>query len=252
MKVLHLLPTLDVHGGTPKKTLDLVGLSRHEHALYYWTTGCVPELHENFEARFRKAGAALFDGTRTATALMHLKGVVQIVDRHGIDVVQSCSDFGDIIAGIIKYWRPNLRHVVSLVNAIPASGTLRRTLLSAVYRRADHAIYVSEYVRREKQTHFPVLAQRHGVVIYNGTHRRTADGTFHGRLKRTALVTVGGINPHKNIPVLVEAMDILVNQRGRRDLYLYIVGDGPGRRDLETAIARRQLRAHVSVLVLQR
>jgi len=45
----------------------------------------------------------------------------------------------------------------------------KRIILRLIYRYVDTFIYISEYVKKEKITAFPVLKKRPGRIIYNGT-----------------------------------------------------------------------------------
>ena len=59
------------------------------------------------------------------------------------------------------------------------------------------------------------------------------------------VLCVATLTPSKGLPLLIGAVDRLVRQG--RSIHLRLVGDGPDRQDLESAIARRGLEGHVTL-----
>ncbi len=62
---------------------------------------------------------------------------------------------------------------------------------------------------------------------------------------RKIILSVGGLVPRKGFHVLIKALSLLVNEEGRKDLYLVIAGEGPFRRELEQLVSSLGLKEHV-------
>jgi glycosyltransferase involved in cell wall biosynthesis len=68
----------------------------------------------------------------------------------------------------------------------------------------------------------------------------------------TVLVSVGRLHPQKGYPDLIEAFRRLRQERGRRDLRLWVVGCGPLRAELDRAVADPELEGRVRLLGLRK
>jgi teichuronic acid biosynthesis glycosyltransferase TuaC len=65
--------------------------------------------------------------------------------------------------------------------------------------------------------------------------------------ERTLLLSVGGLTSVKNFELLIRAVKITIEEFGRKDLLLIIVGEGILRRNLERMIAAYDLTGHISL-----
>ncbi|MDW7657498.1 MAG: glycosyltransferase [Bacillota bacterium] len=68
--------------------------------------------------------------------------------------------------------------------------------------------------------------------------------------KRYNLVSVGSMNYYKGFDILVESMRRI--SRRRRDIHLYIIGDGPSRSQIEGMVRRLGLTGQITLLGSQR
>lgn len=66
--------------------------------------------------------------------------------------------------------------------------------------------------------------------------------------ERNLVLYVGGLNRHKNVFLLVEMMNQVVNTYRRSDIILTIIGDGPCREDLEKMIHEYGIADNVRLL----
>ena len=115
------------------------------------------------------------------------------------------------------------------------------------YIRCERLFCISNSVRKytEKQG-FP-----NGMVIYNGIHCDNIASNEHVRENLHSpvrIVCVGRLNPMKGQDVLVEAIRILVNERGIKNISLDLIGDGELRTTIEDTIQRNSLQEYICLL----
>jgi glycosyltransferase involved in cell wall biosynthesis len=127
---------------------------------------------------------------------------------------------------------------------------IKRRLLQRAYRRADRVVAVSEGVRRSAMA-FYGLPPKQVVTIQNPIDLRLVDrladereaplapGRFH-------VVAAGRLQEEKGLIYLLQAARELVHRRGRKELAIHLLGQGPLENELKSFVARYALQAHVS------
>lgn len=235
----------NLFGGTPKKTLDLIKYMKCKTVIYFWGD----QYGGNF-IYFLEAGASVYVGTFGRNIFRHLRLLLEIVDRNNVDVVQTQFPFGEILGFMIKLCRPRIKIIVAFVNAQNPS-VIRKYIANQIYRKVDAFVFVSEFVKGAKLSSFPHLSKTRNEVIYNGTAQRIDNGTAVKIFNHIALLDVTGLIDIKNIDVLVDAMALLVNKYGMKDIYLYIVGDGPKKTFLSERIVSNKLSNNILLLGYQ-
>lgn len=245
-KVLYILSSFNKYGGTPKKTMDLIKYSSNECFLYVWTNAYADEFKDEFE----KAGAKIFIGNYKRNVLKHIRLLKEIINENNIEVIQTQFFFGELLGGILKYFKPNLKIVVAFVGPMPVTG-YRKWVLNKIYNKIDAFVYVSHYVKNEKFKNFPKLKTKRNEVIYNGTRKRPNDNSNMIPLNSIALLDVAGLVGWKNIQILIEALAIIKKKNIDKDVYLYVAGDGTSRTELELLINRLELEGQVFLLGYQ-
>lgn len=121
----------------------------------------------------------------------------------------------------------------------PAPERLRRHMLSHGLRRASRVIAVSEATKRDAVTHLGLSADRIDVV-HNAideqvgrpvTENERIEVLHRYRIRGPFVLYAGRIQPHKNIPRLIEAFAVakaeLENRPEYNDLTLIVIGDQP-------------------------
>ena len=98
----------------------------------------------------------------------------------------------------------------------------------------------------------PILKQIDSSVIHNGTLRREDSGDECIDMKSIALFDTAGLTEWKNIRVLVDAVYVLVNEYGQKNVFLYVAGDGPDRAYLESKIKELNLTNNIFLLGYQK
>jgi glycosyltransferase involved in cell wall biosynthesis len=245
MKILYLLPSYNLYGGTPKKTLDLMKNFGDKSTLYVYDSG-----YEEFKLHFEATGANVYEGNYGRNIYRHLIHLIKIIDRENIDIIQTQFSMGETLGFLAKLFRPKIKFVVAFVG--PFKPSLVKSLFTGFYYNfVDQFIYITDYVRREKVGQFSILKNKAGIIIFNGTRKREDNNTEVPLMKRAALLDIAGLSEWKNIQVLIEAFNILINIRHRKDVFLYVAGDGPKRKELEALISQYELGDYIHLIGYQ-
>ena len=242
MNILFLIATPNIYGGTPKKLLDMVKHSRNRCVVYFWS-----EAYNEKNALFQEAGAETYTGNYGQNIFKHVRSIIKIVDKHSIDIIQTQFSFGETLGYFVKLLRPKVKLIVAFVGPLNPP-LIKRIILNRFYKRVDAFIYISEYVKKEKKTVFPVLKKRPGRVIYNGTSllpHSTKAAQFTDHFK---ILAVSGLVDWKNIETLIRAVGIIVHDMNYPRIELTVIGDGPERVKLHHLIADLKLKEYVALL----
>ncbi|NRB37443.1 MAG: glycosyltransferase family 4 protein [Pseudomonadales bacterium] len=241
MNILYIMSSYNIYGGTPKKTLDLLKYSKENCSLYAYN-----DAFKEFKSQFEDTGASVYEGAYGRNIFLHVKALLKIVDRDKIEVVQTQFFMGEFLGYMIKLFRPHIKILVAFVGPFQPKG-IKKHITEIMYKKMDAFVYISEYVRKEKTAQFPILLNKHGRIIYNGTEARPIIGSECPELKRPSLVGVAALIDWKNADVLINAMNLLVN-RENRSLYLYLAGEGAERKSLQLKIKECSLEENVILL----
>jgi glycosyltransferase involved in cell wall biosynthesis len=127
--------------------------------------------------------------------------------------------------------------------------TLKKRLVRLAYQQAHRVVAVSAGVRATV-CDFYQLPERQVVTIYNlfDLQRINSLATaFRPAMSSTQfhLVAVGRLQAEKGIRYLVDAVADVVHRRGRQQIALWIVGDGPEAGELRAQVQAAQLDKHV-------
>ena len=245
MKVLYILSGFNLFGGTPKKTLDLIKGSENNCYLYVWSNG-----HVKNKDKFIDAGAKVIMGFYGVNFFKHLSTLLKLIDKEKIQIVQSQFTFGEILAGMLKMFRPKLKLIIAFVGPFSPKG-LKRKILNFIYRKVDSFVFVSKYVKLEKELVFSILKEKESRVIYNGTEKRPYEDIKIEKLKGRSLLDVAGLVDWKNADILLKAMKIILKDSNNSDIHLYIIGDGLYRESLEEKIINYKIKNNVHLLGYQ-
>jgi L-malate glycosyltransferase len=245
IKVLFILSSFNLFGGTPKKTLDMMNYFKDNSVLYVYDDSYI-----KFKSRFVNTRGKVYEGYYRRNIFKHLIELLNIVDRENINIIQTQFTMGEILAVLVKLFRPKIKIIISFVSPFKTSGVINH--LIPLYRNnIDKIIYVSKYVQKEKIKQCPYLKKIDGEIIYNGAELRLDNGEYNIKMKRFALLTISGLIDCKNVEILIKAINIIVNHKNKRDIHLYVAGDGPKKKDLEKLISGYSLSEHIFLLGYQ-
>lgn len=239
------MSSYNLYGGTPKKTLDLMKHFEKQSALYVY--------HDDFselKSQFEATGGNIYEGFYGRNLFSHLKKLLSIIDEENINIVQTQFSMGETLGFLIKIFRPKVKLIVAFVASLKPSN-LKGFIVYQFYKKVDYFIYISKYVKTEKIRQFTFLKKKNGKIIYNGTEERIDNGKSVIKLNGFAIFDIAGLIHLKNIQILIEALNIIINKKQRKDVYLYVAGDGRMREELETLIDKYNLQKHIFLLGYQ-
>ena len=241
------MPSYNKFGGTPKKTMDLIKHSSNTCYLYVWTNAYA----EEFKNDFIKAGAHIIEGTHQRNILKHIKSLLKIVDENEIKIVQSQFFFGELLAGILKVFRPKIKLIIAFVGAMSPSG-FKKQILNTIYGKADAFVYISNYVREEKIKVYPRLKKANGTVIYNGTNKPVSSNKVIKKNENSiTILCVSGLSKIKNVQILIDCAVILLEKKYNQVKFL-IAGDGPEKESFKNQIKAHNLSNNFKLLGYQK
>jgi len=168
----------------------------------------------------------------------------RFIDGFDADVVNSHLFTANLWTRLAGLGRRPWRLAVTLHNVDSWRGPLHRAVDRCLARAADHYIAVgpavSDYWRRQGLSRW-VMSLIPNAVRWNGAayHRPFATAS-------TVIRACGRLVPQKGFDVLVEAAFLALGAGAR--FTVEIIGDGPERRRLESAVRRRRLQGRVSFL----
>ncbi len=127
-------------------------------------------------------------------------------------------------------------------------GQAKRAATQA-YSTADRVVAVSEGIRQQLieylsvpsdliEVHYNLLDFDHAQRLSMEYDPGLEPGRFH-------LLTVARLSDEKGHQYLMDALDVLVHQRGHRELLWHLVGVGPLEGELKADASRRGLNSHV-------
>ena len=229
--VLHLLPSLSLYGGTPRKIRDLIQHSHRKHAIYCWAKWDKDDASIDFDEEFRKCGIPVFPGRHGQNLALHLKEISKIISKENIKVVHGYFETGLLLSAASKILNRHLATAVSFVG-FPADG-LSSMFCNQLSRYIDEVVYVSNYTRKTFETKYPQLKKRSGRIIYNGVKYRHPIAKISQQHSGINAIAVSGLVDWKNIQVLIHAIALISRKSHPIEITLSIIGDGPMREALE-------------------
>jgi len=246
MKILYIMSSYNIYGGTPKKTLDLLKSFKEDASLYVYSNA-----YSEFKYLFEETNANIYEGNYGKNLFFHLKKLLKIIKNNKIDIVQTQFSMGEVLGYLIKLFYPNVKLVVAFVGPFTPNG-IKKYVVSKIYKRTDAFVFISDYIKKEKSNQFPILIQKKSVIIFNGTESRMVTDETYPIFKHTSLLDIAGLVDWKNVNILIEAMNIIINKHSIQEVYLYIAGDGPERNNLESKIKEYALGNYVFLLGYQK
>ena len=176
---------------------------------------------------------------------------MNIVDKNNIEIIQTHFFFGELLGGILKVLRPKVKLIVSFEGSMSA-GFIKRSIQRNIYKIVDAFIYISNYVKEEKEKVFPQLKKSQTLVIYNGTKKLKVDENLEKNKKNDfSLLSVSSLISIKNIDVLIDMMQLLSIDK-QENIHLFIAGDGAQKSELEEKVKSNKLENFVHFLGKQK
>ena len=245
-KTLFIMSSFNLYGGTPKKTLDLMNYLNENCVLYVYDNS-----YSEFKSKFEKTGAKIYEGFYGKNFIKHCYTLLKIIRENRIDIIQTQFSMGETLGFLIKLFNSKVKFIVAFVGSQKPS-LLKSLFLNFVYFKVDSFVYISKYVKKEKEKQFPFIKKRNNCIIYNGTELRKDTGENFVDLNKISLLDIAGLTKIKNIEVLIKAFNILINKNKIKNIFLYVVGDGPNKNELQSLIRKFHLTENVFLLGYQK
>ncbi|GAB1858548.1 hypothetical protein MHTCC0001_33870 [Flavobacteriaceae bacterium MHTCC 0001] len=247
MNILYLLPNYNLYGGTPKKTLDLIKHSSNQCYLYVWSE----KYAKDFKQSFIDNNATVYDNVGR-NIIPHFRSILGIIDKHNIQILQTQFFFGELLAGLIKIFRPKVKVLGAFVGAKSPEG-FKHKILKHLYGKFDAFVFISNYVKTERENVYPYLKTANTHVVYNGT-QKLALNENDINLKPNGeflVLCVSGLTKIKNVQVLIDTMCIL-QKKGYSSIKLLVAGDGPEKDNFMHQIHKNRLEDQIILLGYQK
>lgn len=242
-RILNVISAVTPMGGTVTKLRALMKSSRHEHYLY----------HPGYEANRREIEEEIpyyssinvpaFYGIHDRNIWKHVREIHRIVQEHGIEIVHFYFHFENTFAPFLRVLHPKVKLVRSIVGFDKELPFYRRTLVGIGLSAVPDCVFISQYIKQLYEKTYAQLKKKRTRIIYNGAVNVKPVSTLPE--DRNILVTTSGLCERKNILVLIEAMNLVRNRYGRKDLKLYILGDGPEREKITSLVQKYGLQEQV-------
>lgn len=239
-RILNVISATSSNGGTfTKLKVLMTQTSGHTHYLYHpGFYSNETEILNNME--WCKENGIIADyGIYNRNVFANAWKVSRMIKHYDIDIVHFYFNHEQSFAGLVKLLCPKVSLVRSIVGYDRRLSFFRRFVIRVSLASIPNYIYISNYIKRLYETDYPLLLKKNTTIIYNGpVNVRKPQTHIQDRKK---VVLVGGLSERKNSIVLIDAFDIIENEMGRKDIHLYIIGDGPQRGLHEEKIRKYRL-----------
>jgi glycosyltransferase involved in cell wall biosynthesis len=246
-KVLIISSGYNRFGGTPAKLKKIIDDSKHNYFIYFplfkKTNEHIYVTNKNWFL-LTKGKLKIYEGFYGRNLFAHLLSIHKIIKKEKINIIHAFFDFDTLIAALYKkIFNQNVFIFRSFEGCINKNlSYLVKIILSYLYVFVDHRIYISRYVKEQYEIAFPKMKNKKNSIIYNSPINITKEPVTYEN--RSNLVCISGLNPVKNIEILIECMNIIINER-KKDFKLFILGDGPLKNELQQIVSKYSIEKYV-------
>ena len=241
MKILYIISSYNLYGGTPMKTLALLNYFKTDGVVYLYV-----DEYQEFRDYFEQTGSKMYEGFHKRNLFLHIRKLREIIKKEKIDIIQSHFPMGEFLGGILKMMYPEIKLIISFEGA-GSPKVVKKYLLANIYKSVDAFIYISNFVKQEKLKVFPLLEKKKNKIIYIGTNQNMeTPNKINNFMKHPALFDIAGLTLIKNHRILIDAVEVLINKG--IVIYLYLAGDGPMKISLDNMIRDKELSDYIHIL----
>jgi len=236
IKILHIISSINLYGGTPRKVLWLARESKYTHLIFF--SG-----NKESELNYSSNLQAIIDSNIRFIEPFHKRNLIKqlafltkFIKKEKIQVIQCNFNYDYVLGAFVKIMNPKLKFITTFVGAVSPRNKLSNLILEQFLRLSDYHVYISNYVKKSKQVIYKSLSKKKSKIIYNGAFPLTkVQRDRESPKENIVLTTISGLNNYKNLFVLLEAMFILT-KNCKKKIILNIIGDGPLKKDLQEKI----------------
>ncbi len=220
INIVHILPNLDVCGGTPQKTLDLIGDNRINPFIIVYSE----HAQENLP-KYKNITTQILILKDADPFFQRILKIFQFLKGKNIDIIQAQFAYGELLGVVVKLIKPSAKLLICFVGPFLDRG-FKGKIRSLFYLFANHFVYVSKYVHKSIASRSLILKNRTFDILHNGANLREISNLNYKKRGFTCLY-IGGFVEWKNHKLLIDAFKIICQKNNYNDTYLILVGDGP-------------------------
>ena len=242
--ILDVISAITPMGGTVTKLRALmINTTCHYHVLYHPGFRSNRKIIEEEILWYKEHNIPAYYGIYGRNIFRNAFAVTRIIKKYHIDIVHYYFNHEQSFAVLVKLLNPNVKMIRSIVGYDSKLPMLRHFAAQVSFSLVPNYVYISQYIKGLYEKEYPILKKKHTRIIYNGAVNVKKVVTPIG--KRKKIVAIGGLCSRKNSDVLIECMNIIVNVHNRKDIVLYIIGDGPDREESEVKLKQYNIRNNV-------
>lgn len=246
-KILNVISAVSPCGGTINKLRAIMTLStQNKHFIYHPGFKTNEELIKKEIPWYKEHGINAYFGIYDRNIFKNAREITKIIKENKIDIVHFYFNHEQSFAWLIKLFNPKIILVRSIVGYDKKLSFWKQFIVNIAFHTVPNYVYISKYIKSLYEKDYHCLKNKNTRIIYNGPINVKE---IHNPIaKRKLIVSVGGLCERKNLMVLIEAMNIIVNIHKRKDLQLYLIGEGPDRKLIEQNITKYSLENNVQLL----
>lgn len=238
MKVIYILPSLKTTGGTAAKIVRLIKYSKYGSIVF------VPQndSDKDYFQFYEHPNVELFIYDADKGFFKTLKVLIKIAKEKNAKIFHTFFPNGYYLATIASLFMKNTKVVRSMEGAVQRRLTIKICSILCLLK-TDLVINISKYI----QNYYSFFEKfKKKCIIYNSVNHIGDAYLFQNTQNEICeLITLSGINEHKNIPLFPELSRILKNKGFKH--HITICGDGPMRGFLETKIKEYGLENNITL-----
>lgn len=243
INVLHILPSLNLTGGTAAKVKQLALHSSHKNYICTINNQSNISLINNWQPEKIHILPIL---TRQ-NPITDGYAISKIVKKYNINIIHTYYNFDTISAYITKSIFHNNIKIVRSFEGVLKFSVVKKIIFSNILSHYDGLIYISNYIKYKYTAIFKSLNTLNNSIIYNppGFEIDTANNVYHLTEDRY-FVCISGLNKYKNLYILIDIIAIL-REKGIK-CRVDIIGDGPNKSNLISKIEEYNLNDCIKLL----
>lgn len=249
-KVLHILPNLNIYGGTPKKTLDLINYSKNKHIVYTWGKLQDEKLNQDFLNIFLSNKIQVYQGDYKNNIIFHCFKIGSIIMSKNIKILHAYFETGSILAFFSSLFFPKVKIIASFVGFPDKKKILKKILFNLSLKWIDEKIFVSKYTYSAYCSYYSNLKKFSHKVIYNGTIKPIPIKSYSIKLpsnNHPTITSISGLVEWKNISIILEAIYYL-KINFNLDVNYIVIGDGPDKEKLINLTKKLNIKKSVNFI----
>lgn len=240
--ILHLISSLTLVGGTPAKIRVLIANSQYQHIVCYHKTDTNDLYIHEWE---KLENCTLVEGITRKNYLKDACFVNKLLRRYHANIIHVYFPPDTVTASLVKRVNPDVKLIRSFEGNIQ-QGIIKRTITKICLTNFDKIIYISNYVKEFYENKIPSSLVCKSVIIFNSAARQSRlESPIYHKAAAKRIVSVSGLNPSKNLFILIEAMRVLKERD--KNIHLDILGDGLLKAELQNKIDRYHLQDQVTL-----